>query len=109
MLVVAGRTWSERRRAGSAPPAIALSYPLVHDRQPPRRCRPQFVLLNNINLPDHAGWFREHLLQAGLWREGISGYLEDANSGGNALKLHGNASLRAIYERRRWTLLVRTE
>jgi len=72
-------------------------------------CRPQFVLLNNINLPDHAGWFREHLLQAGLWREVISGYLEDANSGGNALKLHGNASLRAIYERRRWTLLVRTE
>jgi len=67
------------------------------------------VILNNINLPDHAGWFREHLLQAGLWREVISGYLDNANPSGNAQKLHGNASLRAIYERRRWTLLVRTE
>ena len=58
------------------------------------------MILNNINLPDHAGWFREHLLQAGLWREVISGYLDHANPSGNAQKLHGNASLRAICERR---------
>jgi hypothetical protein len=67
------------------------------------------VMLNNINLPDHAGWFGEHLLQAGLWREVLSGYLDDANPGGNAQKLHGNSSLRAIYERRKWILLVRAE
>ena len=65
------------------------------------------MVLNNINLPNHAGWFREHLLQAGRWREVVSGYLPDQNPGGNAEKLLGNASLREIYEWRRWALLVR--
>ena len=67
------------------------------------------MVLNNINLPNHAGWFREHLLQAGWWREVVSGYLPDQNSGGNAEKLLGNASLREIYEWRSWALLVRVE
>lgn len=66
------------------------------------------MVLNNINLPNHASWFREHLLQAGWWRE-VSGYLPDQNTGGNAEKLLGNASLREIYEWRSWALLVRVE
>ena len=56
----AGHTWSDRRRAGLTPPPPLLS-PHPHPplrtepspRPPPRRCRPQFVILNNINLPDH--------------------------------------------------------
>ena len=90
----------EREAQGGLSPTSYRTKLSPGPRSPPRRCRPQIVILNNINLPDHAGWFREHLLQAGLWREVISGYVDHANPSGNAQKLHGNASLRAICERR---------
>mmetsp|Transcript_107254 Transcript_107254/g.346349 ORF Transcript_107254/g.346349 Transcript_107254/m.346349 type:complete len:310 (+) Transcript_107254:191-1120(+) len=67
-------------------------------------CRPlRWVVVNNANLPNHAGWVREHLLsQGGAWAEVLSG---------RTLDLYGAFRppwLAELYRARSWTVLART-
>mmetsp|Transcript_12379 Transcript_12379/g.43612 ORF Transcript_12379/g.43612 Transcript_12379/m.43612 type:complete len:400 (-) Transcript_12379:37-1236(-) len=67
-------------------------------------CRPlRWVVVNNVNLPSHSGWVREHLLsQGGAWAEVLSG---------RTLDLYGAFRppwLAELYRARSWTVLART-
>lgn len=47
-----------------SPPQAALEWDIIN-----RYCRPRLVFVNNVNLPGHAGWVREHLLFDSRWKE----------------------------------------
>ena len=70
-------------------------------------CKPRYYLINNVNLPDHAGWAKEWLLLRGNFAELASGAVTDYRAYANAQKLHGNQRMGDIYEARGWVLLRR--
>lgn len=74
-------------------------------------CKPRYYLINNINLPNHAGWAKEWLLNLkknGAFQEIANGKLIDPNAVLNAKKLHKEARMASVYRQRLWSLLVRT-
>ena len=70
-------------------------------------CKPRYYLINNVNLPGHAGWAKEWLLQRGRFTELASGTLIDYNAENNGQKLHGTRAMGSIYKLRGWVLLRR--
>lgn len=67
-------------------------------------CRPlKWVVVNNANLPGHAGWVREYLLGlGGEWAEVISGHTSDPWGAGK------QTWLAELYRSRTWVALART-
>eukprot|EP00929_Paragymnodinium_shiwhaense_P037304 TRINITY_DN19899_c0_g1_i3.p1 TRINITY_DN19899_c0_g1~~TRINITY_DN19899_c0_g1_i3.p1 ORF type:complete len:536 (+),score=86.72 TRINITY_DN19899_c0_g1_i3:116-1723(+) len=70
--------------------------------------RLRWVLVNNANLPGHAGWVREHLLirPQGDWAEVTTGRLSDAWAAGADLGANGGP-LPRVYQVRAWSALAR--
>eukprot|EP00446_Apocalathium_sp_SHHI-4_P075796 CAMPEP_0177563602 /NCGR_PEP_ID=MMETSP0369-20130122/73158_1 /TAXON_ID=447022 ORGANISM="Scrippsiella hangoei-like, Strain SHHI-4" /NCGR_SAMPLE_ID=MMETSP0369 /ASSEMBLY_ACC=CAM_ASM_000364 /LENGTH=326 /DNA_ID=CAMNT_0019050811 /DNA_START=21 /DNA_END=1002 /DNA_ORIENTATION=- len=68
-------------------------------------CRPlRWVVVNNVNLPSHSGWVREHLLsQGGAWAEVLSGRTLDLYGAFRPPWTHAE-----LYRARSWTVLART-
>mmetsp|Transcript_168212 Transcript_168212/g.540422 ORF Transcript_168212/g.540422 Transcript_168212/m.540422 type:complete len:93 (+) Transcript_168212:963-1241(+) len=63
----------------------------------------RWVVVNNANLPGHAGWVREHLLGlGGEWAEVLSGRTSDPWGAGRP------AWIADLYRSRSWTVLART-
>eukprot|EP00928_Gymnodinium_smaydae_P031526 TRINITY_DN23113_c0_g1_i1.p1 TRINITY_DN23113_c0_g1~~TRINITY_DN23113_c0_g1_i1.p1 ORF type:complete len:698 (-),score=84.37 TRINITY_DN23113_c0_g1_i1:61-1854(-) len=52
--------------------SLALEWPVVESA-----CSPRWVVIHNTNLPDHAGWVKDHLLMDPRWTEVWGGSLED--------------------------------
>jgi len=70
-------------------------------------CKPQYYLINNINLPGHAGWARAWLLQLGRFTELASGTLTDYRAARTAQRIHGKSEMGPLYQLRSWVLLRR--
>lgn len=70
-----------------------------------RFCHPRMVFINNVNLPQHAGWIRARLLEKNstTWKEGLSGSYEDRWT-----TILGDEVGRRIMGTRLWTVLVRS-
>lgn len=81
--------------------------PAVHEWAVVQKyCRPKFVLINNVNLPVHAGWIHQHLLAMPEWYEIATGVLELDEVSHNFLTTHF-AELGMLYAIRRWALMMR--
>lgn len=52
--------------------SLALEWPVLQDA-----CAPRWVIIHNVNLPEHAGWIKEHLLLDPRWAEVWGGTFED--------------------------------
>ena len=71
-------------------------------------CDPQMVLINNENLPDHAGHIKNHLLgKNGKWVEVFSDTWTGPDVGASRRALGGVPELVGWTEERRFSLLAR--
>ena len=65
-------------------------------------CRPSFIVLHCVNLPDHSGWLRAHLLNFPEWVEIARGVgVQDGSS------RQGHHPLELLYMVHRWVVLWR--
>ncbi|CAD7922084.1 unnamed protein product [Amoebophrya sp. A25] len=80
--------------------AMAMEWALIE-----KYCQPDFLFLNNINLPDHPGWIRERLLLASSrnearWHDVYVGEYDDDDAGNS-----GDWLRSTLYGKRHFALL----
>ena len=94
------------------PPAFAATYEWVTIE---RFCRTTFVVIHNVNLPNHPGWIRSYLLGLPEWREVAGGYTPHDLTWLYTLRkdVHGQEGvaehpLVQMFIPRQWSVLMRT-